>query len=582
MGISKNIYYDRTRGYINISSTFCSFLLLCLLAACSNGSSGGSSGGGSVPSAPQKPAPISVLTHSYDNNRSGWNSMEPNLTVANVTSGQFGLQSRVALDEKVDTQPLVVAGLTSVGGHPTNGHDVVYVTTDNNTIYAIDSQLGTILSSNHLGPPVPNPLQCSNNGPNVGINGTGVIDKSTNTMYVITYTLENNAPIYRIHALDITTLQDRTNMLVSAVHATPSGQPLTFNAGVQRQRAALLLQNGNVYAAFSSFCDYQTARGWVLGWQAGSLSPLPANTLTNVLTSGGYYLSTIWMSGSGLASINGNIVAVTGNSDAAGLTNDAVGGTNYSESVITISPDLTKIVDWFTPPNLSFLEANDEDFGSGGVTIIPGTFPSANGPISLLAAAGKDGTMYVLNAGQLGHSKAAPSSQPALATAPIGYCWCKESYFVGMHGPTIVSSAGGWGPIAGETSSESIQLWAVAPGGVPASGSLLTNVGQSPDLSGAIQDGGIFTSISSYAGNPAIIWTVTRAGPAVDQNGNHPLYLYAFSENLTGGKLTQIFKSQAGIWRQVDMGGNPNIVPVVANGKVYVASDMELDIFGLN
>jgi hypothetical protein len=52
----------------------------------------------------------------------------------------------VGLDDQVDAQPLFVPGLTIAGGT----HDVVYVATEHNTIYAIDASSGTILKSTNL------------------------------------------------------------------------------------------------------------------------------------------------------------------------------------------------------------------------------------------------------------------------------------------------------------------------------------------------------------------------------------------------------------------------------------------------
>ncbi len=57
------------------------------------------------------------------------------------------------------------------------------------------------------------------------------------------------------------------------------GTIFNFNATYQRQRPALLLANGNIYAGFGSFCDYSPSlsRGWLLGWQAGTLTPIGAD-----------------------------------------------------------------------------------------------------------------------------------------------------------------------------------------------------------------------------------------------------------------------------------------------------------------
>lgn len=416
---------------------------LLVLGAC--GGDGGSSGSSNAPTTTTvaAPVPVSVLTYHYDNSRSGWSDTERTLTPANVSSASFGVKRTVALDDQVDGQPLVVSGLTTVGGHATNGDDVVYVATENDTVYAIDGATGTVLASRNLGTPIVNPLGCHNNGANVGINSTPVIDPATKTIYVMAYVSENGAPAYRLHAMDVTTLQDTATTLVAASHSLTSGKAYVFDATVQRQRAALLVENGIVYASFASFCDYAAnrSRGWILGWSTGSLTPLAANRLINAQETGEFYLSSIWMSGSGLASYKGDIVAVTGNSNPNGTSYNANGGTNYAESIIRVAPDLSKVVDWFTPSNLAYLESVDYDFGAGGIVLLPGTFSSAGSSIGVGAAAGKDGTLYAVNMDSLGHGGPVPASPAPIGTAQIGFCWCTQSAFVGSMGPRSSAAA---------------------------------------------------------------------------------------------------------------------------------------------
>ena len=92
-------------------------------------------------------------------------------------------------------------------------------------------------------------------------------------------------------------------------------------------------------------------------------------------------------------------------------------------------------------------------------------------------------------------------------------------------------------------------------------------------MKASVQDGGFFTSVSGV-GPTAIIWAVVRP----DKNSN--MNLYAFSQTVSNGALTQLFKGQAGTWPNT--GGNANTVPVVANGLVYVASYKQLNVFGLS
>jgi hypothetical protein len=127
----------------------------------------------------------------------------------------------------------------------------------------------------------------------------------------------------------------------------------------------LLLANGSIYAGFGSFCDLSAnvSRGWLLGWTAGSLAPFPSDQLLDQQPTSpdSFFLSSIWMSGYGLATDDaGNILFVTGNSDYSGTTYDGV--TNIQESMVKVSPTLTTVLDLFTPKNQATLDQFDADF----------------------------------------------------------------------------------------------------------------------------------------------------------------------------------------------------------------------------
>lgn len=111
---------------------------------------------------------IAVTTYHYDNFRSGWNSHElvlnPTLRGKSTFPPrvlEFGLLRKVTLDDTVYAQPLVVPDVAIAGGK----HDVVYVVTENNTVYSIDGDSGEILLTHNLGPAVRRDLEyCANNG----------------------------------------------------------------------------------------------------------------------------------------------------------------------------------------------------------------------------------------------------------------------------------------------------------------------------------------------------------------------------------------------------------------------------------
>src|SRR5580658_10106847 len=184
----------------------------------------------------------SITTYHVDNNRTGWNSQETVLTPANVGTSSFGLLKTVKLDNQVDAQPLFVPAVTITAGPSQGVHDVVYVATENNSVYAIDAESGTVLLNPNFGLPIPKPLGCTNNGPNVGINSTPVIDPTSNTLYVMVYTQQSGSPTYYLHALDLGSLTDKVSpQLVTGSRMLTDGTMFNFNATYQRQRPALLL-----------------------------------------------------------------------------------------------------------------------------------------------------------------------------------------------------------------------------------------------------------------------------------------------------------------------------------------------------
>ncbi len=519
----------------------------------------------------QSPTGIDVVTYHYDVQRTGWNSRETVLSAANVNSASFGLLSSVAVDDQIDAQPLLVTkqSIQGVAGN----RDVVYVATEGNSLYAIDASSGQVLLQRNFGTPVKISLlgDCHDNGGQIGITSTPVIDRAVGRLYVIAYTNDAGVLTYRLHALDLTTLADAIPpVVVSASHTLNDGTATyTFQASRNRQRAALLEANGNIYAGFGSFCDFfaDQSRGWVLGWNASTFQSLTVNQLNDKLVNSfyGYFLSSVWMSGGGLAeSADGSIFFASGNSDPSGTSYDSVN--NLAESVVKLSGDLSRVVDYFTPNDVSFLDSNNADFSAGGVLLIP----TQSGPVPDLAVhLGKIGPLYLLNQQNLGKFNpnggvqcnprqvcAADKVVGNFALDPSDDCWCTPSYFTGSDGVgRVVLSAG-----------HHIIIWKIQTSPTVT----LVKEWTLPDIASG-QDAGFFTSVSSkgtQAGS-AVVWAISRP---TDQNPANIL-LYAFDP--TNGSL--LFSANAGIWPST---GNANIVPVVANGQVYVGSYKQLAIFG--
>jgi hypothetical protein len=271
------------------------------------------------------------------------------------------------------------------------------------------------------------------------------------------------------------------------------------------------------------------------------------------------------MSGSGIAADGdgtgaqaGYLYFATGNSDPCGCSYDKV--SNIANSVVKVSPDLSTLVDLFTPSNESTLDNYDEDLGSGGVMKIPpqgGNFPS------LLVAGGKDGRLFLLNADNLG-GYTPGGTDNVLDVETQGGCFCAPSYFTGPEGIGRVVSSGG----------NTVITWKLINNGTS---TLLTKEGsatiQSPNSG---QNPGFFTTVSSNGTGPnenAIIWAVSRPSGV-----SNTVYLYAINAVPLNGTLPLLGQYAAGQW---NLPHTANIKPVVANGQVFVASDHMLTIFGL-
>jgi outer membrane protein assembly factor BamB len=320
-------------------------------------------------------AQVNVVTQHNDLGRTGQNLNETVLTPSNVNVNQFGLLFKTVVDNQVYAQPLVVANVSIGGGT----HNVVYVATTNNSVYALDADNGTQYWLKNLGTPISNANYgsgCVDINGNAGIVGTPVIDPSAGTLYVVNSLNNAGAFSFMLHALDITTGADKSG---SPVQITNTG----FSALAQNERAGLALSNGNVLVPFSSHCDMGTYHGFLFSYNATTLAKGP---VFNTSPSGNG--NSLWMSGQGPnVDSAGNIYFGTSNGTWDGVS-------NFSESFIKLNSSLG-LVDWFTAANHANLDGGDLDLDTSGPLLVP--------PGGRLIMVGKSSTGYVINSANLGH-----------------------------------------------------------------------------------------------------------------------------------------------------------------------------------
>ncbi|MDP9159402.1 MAG: hypothetical protein M3O09_04135 [Acidobacteriota bacterium] len=329
-------------------------------------------------------------TWKNDNFRTGQQNGEVILTPGNVNSTHFGVVFSDVVDGVVFAQPLYMANLSL----PSGRHNVVFVATEHDSIYAFDAdQSGPALWRRSLVPAgastVPQSLVGSTIYPEIGITGTPVIDPSSNTLYVVAETLESGNVVFKLHALDLITGQEQGSSPV--VVATPGWQ-----AKEQLQRPGLLLANGSVYFGIGSQGDNLPYHGWIFAYSAASLAQVGVWNSTSTGSEGA-----IWMAGSGIAAdAAGNVYVITSN----GSWN---GSSDLSESFVKLSPNLT-VLDYFTPYNEAKLSSIDQDLGSGGLLLVPdqaGLFPHE------VIGCGKFPAIYVINRDNMGKFQSGSNSQ---------------------------------------------------------------------------------------------------------------------------------------------------------------------------
>jgi hypothetical protein len=290
----------------------------------------------------------------------------------------FGMLFRRVVDDQVYGQPLYVANVKLRGG----AHDLVYVTTVNNSVYAFDandpSASGLFWHVNFGTPPnvYDGKYGCTDMNGNMGIIGTPVIDAEGGTLYVVATTRIGNSFLQRLHALDLATGADRA---MSPVTITAPG----FYPLMESQRPGLLLSRGKVYIGYASHCDQKPYHGFLMSYDAKSLQQMGVFN-----TSPEGQAASIWQFGQAPAvDAAGNIYFVTGN----GSWN---GSTDFSESFLKLDPNL-KMLDWFTPSDHAHLDAIDGDLNCSGAVLIPGT--------DLVMDGGKQGVLYLVDADHMGH-----------------------------------------------------------------------------------------------------------------------------------------------------------------------------------
>jgi hypothetical protein len=498
-----------------------------------------------------------VVTYHYDMERTGLNSQEGGLTLANVNSSGFGLLHLLATDGVVDAQPLLLSNLT-VGSASRN---VVFVETENDSVYAFDADSFLLLWKTSVlgtGETPSDDHGCGQISPQIGITSTPVIDRTAGphgTIFVVGMTLDTAGNYHqRLHALDVTTGAELSGSPVEIQATYPgngansSGGNVIFAPGQYAERTGLLLMNGTIYLGWTSHCDEDPYTGWLMAYSESTLKQTSVLNLTPNGSEG-----SIWMAGAGLAAdSNGYIYFLDANGtfDTTLNANGFPAQNDFGNGFIKVSTAGGKlaVADYFEMYNTVAESNADEDLGSGGALVLPDVDDASGNAHQLAVGAGKDGQIYIVNRNSMG--KFSPQNDSAIYQQISGGSsgvWAMPAYF----NNTVYYGA----------VSDTLKAYPITN----------AKLATSPSVQSAnsFEYPGTTPSVSSAGTGNAIVWAIENSSPAV---------LHAYNATT----LQEIYNSnQAANGRDQFGNGNKFITPMIANGKVFVGTPNGVAEFGL-
>jgi len=497
---------------------------------------------------------VNVLTYHNDVARTGQNLSESTLTTANVKSASFGLVGNLSVDAGVDAEPLYASNLTLAGGV----RNVVYVVTENDSVYAFDAD--TFAQLWHVSVLGANETASDNRGcnqvsPIIGITSTPVIDLSAGTrgeIFLVAMSLDSSGNYHqRLHALDLTTGAEISGSptTIQATFPMTSGTT-TFDSKQYKERAALLLLNGVIYTTWASHCDDGPYTGWIMAYNETTLQQ---SSVLNVTPNGGD--GAIWMAGDGpAADSSGNIYFLDGN----GTFDDTLNSNGFPERgdfgngfiKLSTAGNSLSVADYFTMFNTDAESNEDQDLGSGGEMLLPDVQDTQSNTWHLAVGAGKDGHIYVVNRDLMGKFNTSNDSaiyQEIDSNGLGGGVWSVPAYF---------NNVVYYGAVGDHLRAFSIANAKLA---TPASSLTAESFGYP----------GTTPSISANGNSAGIVW-------AVENNGGGVLHAYD-ATNLG----TELYNSNQAANSRDHFADNKFITPMIANGKVYVGTPNSVAVFGL-
>ena len=482
-----------------------------------------------------------VTTYHNNTLRTGENQSETILTTSNVNSATFGKLFTVPVDGIIDAEPLYLSNIT-IGS---SKHNVLYIVTENDSVYALDADTGTQLwqvTTLESGETPSDNHGCGQISPQIGITATPVIDQSSGangTIYVVAMSKSSAGYFQRIHALDITTGAEEFGGPTTVQAKYPGsgdnsqGGYVIFDPAQYAERQGLLLLNHVIYTGWTSHCDARPYTGWVIGYSESTLTQTSVLDLTPNGSEGA-----IWQAGAGMAAYDNKGFPESG---------------DYGNAFVRISTtnNTLAVADYFTMYNTVQESDSDEDLGSGGAMLIPAQKDSSGKNHYLGIGAGKDGNIYIVNGYNMG--KFNPANDDAVYQeidgALSGGIWSMPAYFNG----SVY-----YGPVGNNLLQFTFSNAKLSTSPTSKSSASFTYPGTTP-------------SVSANGAQNGIVWAIQHSDP------NDVLHAYSAS-NLA----TELYNSSQATNNRDSFGTASHFgTPMIAHGKVYVGTSNNVTVFGL-
>jgi hypothetical protein len=548
-----------------------------------------------------------VFTYHNDTARDGTNAKEYALTSSTVTTATFGKLFSCAVDGAVYTQPLWLHGLSIAGGI----HNVIFVATQHDSAYAFDADATpcvtywhvNLLDTLHGGTGNENPVTWNDVGecfgdiyPEIGVTGTPVIDPVTKTIYLVSASEKDpvdsgrcsgsSATFYhRLHALSLTTGSEKFNAPVTIAASVPGtgdgseGGMVSFNSQLHHQRSGLVEDGKNIFVVFAAHEDATPYHGWVIGYQASDVQQQTAvfNTTPNGVNGadGG-----VWAGGGAPAvDSGGDVYVATGN----GVFDEVPPRPNndYGDSILrlhsikgsTLNGVNLSVAGWFTPYDEQTLQQTDGDLGSGATILFPNQ-TSGNGPDHLLVQTGKEGVVYLIDRDNMGEFNSTSNDQIRQSfTGPSFGLWGSPALW-----QNNLYTGGQYDSLRQFAFDSSTELFTTTVASLSAHS--FGYPGTSPSVSSRGNTHGIVWTIDAslygYASPNAGVNCSTVPVPAACTG---PAVLHAYD---AANLAVEYWNSSMAANGRDQAGDAVKFAPpTVANGKVYVSTRTEIDVYGL-